>query len=179
MNVCCKKQLLGVSMADSEVFTLCSLLISPTVPQNIHKVPSSKFSKHGHVYIYTKHTIYQQQRNPDDVRSFFPAGLLSWGWESTGIGRRQIWRTGVEHMITMFQYKQTVRQDWSREKKHGMSTEVFPPLSHFISPAWTPSQQPAFGKVNDRAIFLTLVCKDCVCRFSKNNGCCWYSNGQQ
>lgn len=77
-------------------------------------------------------------------------------------------------MITVSQNKQTVRSDSGR-------VEIQDPRQqqHSLpSPAWMLSQPAAFGKVNDRAIFLTLVCKDCACQFSKNDGC-WYSDCQQ
>lgn len=105
----------------------------------------------------------------------FPSGPLRWGWEkllTQEKGDDGFGKTGVGHMITVSQNK-----PWDQTragKRHGICSSSIP----FPSPAWILSQPPAFGKVNDRAIFLTLVWKDCACQFSKNDGC-WYLNCQQ
>lgn len=136
-------------MADSSVFTFCSLLISSE-----HSQSSSKQVLKTSPCVYLNKTVYQQQLNPNDVYSFFPIRPTKVRMrKATDPKRRKLWiredrSWAHDHCVS----KQTVRSDsgwvktWDPQQQYSLP-----------SPSWILSQPPAFGKVNDRAIFLTLV----------------------
>jgi len=86
-------------MADTSVFTFCSLLIS-----NEHSQSSSKQVLKTSPCVYLNKTVYRQQLNPNDIcfpsRPVTMGKLLTQEQKDDGYGK-----TGVGHMITASQNK--------------------------------------------------------------------------